>query len=63
MAYSALSLSEVIQRTGLGKEELLALTASGRFPAALPLGPWTTGWSERDVLTWLKQRKESGGAT
>ena len=58
MAYSAMSLNEVMQRTGLSKEELTRMTSEGKFPAALPLGPWTTGWSERDVSEWLQTRDE-----
>ena len=57
MAYSALSLNEVVQLTGLSKEELNRLTAAGEFPAAIPLGPWTTGWPEKDVQRWLKERR------
>ena len=59
MTYSALSLNEVMQRTGLSKKELTRLTAAGEFPAALPLGPWTTGWSERDVTRWLQSREQT----
>ncbi|MEM7465915.1 MAG: AlpA family phage regulatory protein [Pseudomonadota bacterium] len=56
MAYSALSLNEVIQRTGLSKEEISKLITAGKFPVAIPLGPWTTGWSERDIEEWLSKR-------
>ena len=58
MTYSALSLNEVVQMTGLSKEELNTLSAAGEFPAAIPLGPWSTGWSEKDVQRWLNERRD-----
>ena len=58
MPHSALSLNEVLQRTGLDKRNLVQLTADGKFPAAIPLGPWTTGWSERDVTHWVQARNK-----
>ncbi|MGR8948029.1 MAG: helix-turn-helix transcriptional regulator [Gammaproteobacteria bacterium] len=57
MAYSALGLNEIIQLTGLSKDELNELLAAGEFPAAIPLGPWSTGWAEKDIRRWLQCRK------
>lgn len=59
MINGALTLNEVIQQTELSRDMLLGLIKCGQFPPAIPLGPWTNGWSERDVKAWLLQNRSS----
>ncbi|MGR8919169.1 MAG: helix-turn-helix transcriptional regulator [Gammaproteobacteria bacterium] len=51
-----LTLAQVAARTGLSTADVHALGRDGRFPAPLPLGPWSFGWVEAEVERWLASR-------
>lgn len=51
-----LRLPEVIQRTGLSRSAVYALSSSGQFPAGIRLTARSVGWLERDVDAWIGER-------
>lgn len=52
-----LTLQQVLALTGCARAQFDALYRDGDFPRGVPLGPWATGWSEREVREWLSRRR------
>ena len=51
-----LRLSQVIERTGLGKTSIYGLQKSGRFPHSVTLSPNSVRWIEAEIESWLASR-------
>jgi prophage regulatory protein len=52
-----LRLSDVLERTTLGKTQIYALIEAGAFPRWIPLSARRSAWSEREVTAWIETRK------
>ena len=48
-----LRLSQVVERTGLGKTTIYELQKQGRFPRSVNLTGHCARWIEAEVETWL----------
>jgi prophage regulatory protein len=48
-----LRLSQVIERTGLGKTSIYALQKSSNFPHSVPLTANSVRWVEAEIEAWL----------
>ena len=48
-----LRLSQVIERTGLGKTSIYALQKSGNFPHSVGLTANSVRWIEAEIEAWL----------
>ncbi|WP_258806575.1 AlpA family transcriptional regulator [Pseudidiomarina sp. CB1] len=55
-----LRIHEVVERTGLSKSYVYALSAKGKFPKRIILvkGGKAVGWSEREIEQWISSRIE-----
>ena len=62
MGGRTLTLGQVLGLTALTRAELDARITAGSFPAPLPLGPWTFGWSEAAVSDWLAAQRAAPGS-
>jgi prophage regulatory protein len=51
-----LRLSQVIDRTGLGKTKLYELQQHGLFPTRIKITAHAVGWIEEEVETWIAFR-------
>lgn len=51
-----LRLPEVIQRTGLSRSAVYALSSTGQFPAGIRLTARSVGWLESGVDAWIGER-------
>jgi prophage regulatory protein len=51
-----LRLSQVVERTGLGKTTLYELQKDGRFPRSVHMTAHSVRWIEAEVETWLVQQ-------
>jgi prophage regulatory protein len=51
-----LRLSEVINRTGLGRSSIYKLISEGLFPKSLPLFNRSVGWLESEIDEWILSR-------
>lgn len=49
-------LSEVIDRTGLGRSSIYKLMAEGQFPKNINLFNRSVGWVEQEVQDWIQKR-------
>lgn len=49
-------LPEVLDRVGVRKTTLYAMIKRAEFPAQIKLGR-ISGWSEREVQSWIDQQK------
>ncbi len=54
-----LRLSQVVERTGLGKTTLYELQKEGRFPRSVHLTGYSVRWIEAEVDTWLMQQAQA----
>ena len=54
-----LRLSQVVERTGLGKTTLYELQKDGRFPRSVHLTGHSVRWIEAEVETWLMQQAQA----
>lgn len=54
-----LRLPEVIQRTGLSRSAVYALSSSGKFPTGIRLTARSVGWLESGVDAWITERIET----
>jgi len=54
-----LRLSQVVERTGLGKTSIYELQKSGRFPRRVHLTDHCVRWIEAEVETWLMQQAQA----
>lgn len=53
-----LKLPEVCRRVGLGKTMIYAMVKDGRFPKPYKLSPFTSRWSEREIVAWIADVKD-----
>jgi prophage regulatory protein len=57
-------LREVMNKCGLCRSAVFALSKEGKFPASINLaGTRAVGWSERAVNEWIEQQIETSGLT
>jgi prophage regulatory protein len=49
-------LPEVARLTGLGRSQLYALAAAGKFPSPLKLSERCSAWAEPEVRAWIAER-------
>ena len=55
-AESLLRIRDVLALTGLGRSQLYALTAQGRFPRPVKLSVRCSAWPESEVRQWIADR-------
>jgi prophage regulatory protein len=55
-ALTILRLSQVRQRTGLGRSTVYDKVKAGEFPAPVALGNRAVGWIEAEVSDWIAGR-------
>ena len=53
-----LRLSQVVERTGLGKTTIYELQKEGRFPRSVHVTGHSVRWIEAEVETWLVQQAQ-----
>lgn len=53
-----LRFPEVRHLTGLSRSTIWRYEREGRFPQRIQIGDNAVGWDERDILTWMSQRRE-----
>ncbi len=53
-----LKLPEVSRRVGLGKTMIYAMMKDGRFPKPYKPSPFTSRWSEREIVAWIADVKD-----
>ena len=51
-----LRLSEVVQRTGIGRSSIYLWIEQGHFPRQIALGARAVGWLESEVNDWIQNR-------
>lgn len=51
-------LPEVCRRVGLGKSMIYEMIQKGRFPKPYKVTPFTSCWSEREVVAWIADVKD-----
>ena len=56
MPTQILRLTDVRQRTGLGRSTIYARIADGRFPPAIKIGERAVGWLSEDIEAWIRAR-------
>lgn len=54
-----LRLSEVVERTGLGKTSIYQLQKAGRFPRSVHLTAHSVRWIDGEIETWLIQQAQA----
>lgn len=57
-----LRLPQVLEIIPVCKSTWWAGVASGRFPAAIKLGPKTTAWRARDIYDLIDSLEQAGGS-
>lgn len=57
-----LRIPEVMQRVGFGRSQIYKLERAGQFPKHMKISTRASGWSEREVASWLESKKTSRGA-
>jgi prophage regulatory protein len=51
-----LRLTQVKEKTGLGRSSIYAFEAAGKFPRRIKLGGHSVGWIAQEVNAWLEER-------
>jgi prophage regulatory protein len=54
-----LRLSQVVEKTGLGKTSIYELQKEGRFPRSVHVTGHSVRWIEAEVETWLVQQAQA----
>jgi prophage regulatory protein len=54
-----LRLSQVVEKTGLGKTSIYELQKEGRFPRGVNLTGHSVRWIEAEVETWLTRQAQA----
>jgi prophage regulatory protein len=54
-----LRLSQVVEKTGLGKTTIYELQKEGRFPRSVHVTSHSIRWIEAEVETWLVQQAQT----
>jgi prophage regulatory protein len=54
-----LRLSQVVEKTGLGKTSIYELQKQGRFPRSVNLTGHCARWIEAEVETWLTRHAQA----
>lgn len=54
-----LRLSQVVEKTGLGKTSIYELQKQGRFPRGVNLTGHSVRWIEAEVETWLTRQAQA----
>lgn len=52
-----LKLPAVKAKTGLSRSTIYTMIDKKLFPAQIPLGPMSVGWSEEEIDAWVEERK------
>jgi prophage regulatory protein len=58
-AAALLRLSQVVEKTGLGKTSIYELQKQGRFPRSVNLTGHCARWIEAEVETWLTRHAQA----
>ena len=56
MTTKFLRLTDVIERTGLGRSTIYKLMAEGDFPLNVSLGARAVAWVEQEIEDWIFSR-------
>ena len=59
MPIRMLKLSQVVERTGLGKTSIYDLQKGGRFPRSVHVTSHSVRWIEAEVQTWLEHQAQA----
>jgi prophage regulatory protein len=54
-----LRLSQVVEKTGLGKTSIYELQKQGRFPRSVNLTGHSVRWIEAEVEAWLTRQAQT----
>jgi prophage regulatory protein len=55
-----LRLSQVKEKTGLGRSTIYAEMSKGKFPKSISLGIRSVGWLEDSIDNWIDSRVKIG---
>lgn len=56
MSEKLLSLSEVMERTGLSKTSIWRMQKEDAFPASYSISPKRVAWKESEINKWIQGR-------
>ena len=51
-----LRLQQVMDRTGLGRSSIYAMTSKGEFPKPIKIGLRSSAWLENEIRDWVRDR-------
>ena len=59
MSHQILKLKEISSLTKLSSSTIYRLVQAGEFPKPIKLAAHASGWLERDIEDWIRDRKEA----